>query len=79
MFNKTDLLRFAFEEATNAVNVNSVDEKIAESVIKTGMRAYAHREGFEFSEREIKETIREGLGTLKEAGADFRFQTKMMN
>lgn len=71
MFSKDNLLKYAFQEAITAVNINSVDSEIAKAAVATGMNAYADREGFEFSSREVKETIENGFKTLSCARVDF--------
>ncbi len=79
MFIKNDFLKFAFEEAINSVNVNSLREDVVQDTIATGMKAYAQREGMEFSKEEIEETIAKGLSALNKAGDDFKFNNRMMN
>ena len=55
---KTDFLKAAFREATVGVVVNSVDDKSTLfDMISNSMKAFAAREGWDFSEEEIKETI----------------------
>lgn len=71
MITQKDFLRFAFEEAINEVNPNSIKREVAEPIIKTGMQAYAEREGCKFTEEEIEETIKAGLAELDAAKADF--------
>lgn len=73
MFNKKDFLRFAFEEATTVVSVNSVESTAIKSVLRTRMRDYARHNGLEFSEKEIGETIVEGLKMLNHAKEDFAY------
>ncbi len=73
MFNKKDFLRFAFEEATTVVNVNSVGSAELEPVLMTRMKDYARREGLDFSEKELGETMKKGIAMLKHAEADFAF------
>ena len=55
---KTDFLKAAFREATVGVVVNSVDDKnTLFDMLSNSMKAFAEREGWDFSEDEIKETI----------------------
>ena len=55
---KNDLLKAAFREATVGVIVNSVDDrKTLVDMLSNSMKAYAIREGWEFSDDEIKETV----------------------
>ena len=55
---KTDFLKAAFREATVGVVINSVDDKSTLfDMISNSMKAFAAREGWDFSEEEIKETI----------------------
>ena len=68
---QNDFLRFAFEEAITEVNPNAIDPEDAEAIIKTGMQAYAEREGRKFTDEEIKETIKAGLAELNAAKADY--------
>lgn len=77
--NKKELLDRAFTEAVTEFNVNAAEgEGIIEEVIETSMKAFAEREKVDFTEDEIKATIIAGLNTMKEAGKDFAYQTKMM-
>ena len=50
MITQKDFLKFAFEEAINEVNPNSVDKDVAKATIATGMKAYADREGCTFTD-----------------------------
>ena len=55
---KTDFLKAAFREATVGVVVNSVDDRnTLFDMLSNSMKAFAEREGWDFSEDEIKETI----------------------
>ena len=55
---KNDLLKAAFREATVGVIVNSVDDrKTLVDMLSNSMKAFAIREGWEFSDDEIKETV----------------------
>ena len=55
---KTDFLKAAFREATVGVVVNSVDDKSTLfNMLSNSMKAFAEREGWDFSEEEIKDTI----------------------
>ena len=54
----TDFLKAAFREATVGVVVNSVDDKnTLFNMLSNSMKAFAEREGWDFSEEEIKDTI----------------------
>ena len=57
MITQKDFLRFAFEEAINEVNPNSIERDVVKPIIKTGMQAYADREGCKFTDEEIAEGI----------------------
>lgn len=78
MYSRKQILDFAFQEAITQCHVNGMDKELQEQVIETSMKAYAEREGFEFTEDEIHSTIIAGIETLKKSGKDFSFQTKMM-
>ena len=69
MITQKDFLRFAFEEAINEVNPNSIERDVVKPIIKTGMQAYADREGCKFTDEEIAETIEAGLAELDAAKA----------
>lgn len=71
MITQKDFLQFAFEEAITSVNPSSVDKETAKAVIKTGMMAYADREGCKFTAAEVAETIEAGLAELEKSGEDF--------
>ena len=79
MANKKQILDFAFNEAVNTLNPNSmIDEKLLFAALETAMNGYAAREGYEFTPEEVKATIVAGLETLKKSGVDFKFQTWTM-
>ncbi len=78
MYSKKQILDFAFQEALNNCHLNGMDKELMEDVLATSMRAYAEREGFEFTEEEIHSTIVASIETLNKAGEDFTLQTKMM-
>lgn len=71
---KNDLLKAAFREATIGVVVNSIDDKktLAE-MLSNSMKAFAEREGWDFSEDEIKETIARELEPLLELSDNIFF------
>ena len=71
MITQKDFLKFAFEEAINEVNPNSVDKDVAKATIATVMKAYADREGCKFTDEEIAETIEAGLKELDKANEDY--------
>ena len=71
MITQKDFLKFAFEEAINEVNPNSVDKDVAKATIATGMKAYADREGCEFTDEELAVTIEAGLKELDKANVDY--------
>ena len=66
---QNDFLRFAFEEAVNDLNPNSLQADVAKETLKVGMKAYAEREGCKFTDEEIEKTIENGLAELNEAKA----------
>lgn len=74
MITQKDFLQFAFEEAITSVNPNSVDKDTAKAVIKTGMMAYADREGCKFTAEEVAETIEAGLAELENTKEDYSHQ-----
>lgn len=78
MYSRKQILDFAFQEAINQCHVNGMDRELQEHVLETSMKAYAEREGFEFTEEEIHSTIVAGIETLNKSGKDFTLQTKMM-
>ena len=78
MYSRKQILDFAFQEALNNGHLNGMDKDLMEDVLATSMRAYAEREGFEFTEEEIHSTIVASIETLNKAGEDFTLQTKMM-
>lgn len=78
MYSRKQILDFAFQEAVSQCHLNGMSKEIAEEVMATAMKAYAEREGFEFTEDEIHSTIVAGIETLNKAGEDFTLQTKMM-
>ena len=73
MITQEDFLNFAFEEAINEVNPNAVDKNVLKATIKTGMMAYAEREGCHFTDEEIAKKIEEGIAELDMAKKDFDF------
>jgi predicted transcriptional regulator len=73
MITQNDFLNFAFEEAINEVNPNAVEKDVLKATIKTGMMAYAEREGCHFTDEEVAEKIEEGIAELDSAKKDFEF------
>lgn len=62
---KNDLLKAAFREATVGVVVNSVDDKkTLIDMLSNSMKAFAIREGWDFSDEEIKETVNTELAPM---------------
>ena len=53
---QNDFLRFAFEEAVNDLNPNSLQADVAKETLKVGMKAYAEREGCKFTDEEIEKS-----------------------
>mgnify|MGYP007029433900 CR=1 FL=1 len=56
---QNDFLRFAFEEAVNDLNPNSLQADVAKETLKVGMKAYAEREGCKFTDEEIENIVQE--------------------
>ncbi len=70
---QNDFLKFAFEEAMNDMNPNSLEPEVARKTLEVGMRGYAEREGCKFTDEEIAKTIDAGLAELDKAKADFTY------
>ncbi len=70
---QNDFLRFAFEEAVNDLNPNSLEPDVARETLEVGMKAYAEREGCKFTDEEIAKTIDAGLAELAKAKTDFNY------
>ena len=64
-------LDFAFETAVDTIDIGAFNEKDALSIVITGMKAFAKRNGYEFSDEEIKARAQAGLKELAVADADF--------
>ena len=64
-------LDFAFETAVDTIDIGAFNEKDALAIIITGMKAFAKRNGYEFSDEEIKARAQAGLKELAVADADF--------
>ena len=70
---QNDFLRFAFEEAVNDLNPNSLEPDVARETLEVGMKAYAEREGCKFTDEEIAKTINDGLAELTKAKTDYNY------
>ncbi len=70
---QNDFLRFAFEEAVNDLNPNSLEPDVARETLEVGMKAYAEREGCKFTDEEIAKTINDGLAELAKAKTDYNY------
>lgn len=64
-------LDFAFETAVDTVDVGAFSKEDALKMVITGMKAFGKRNGFEFSDEEIKARAEAGLKELAHAEADF--------
>ena len=64
-------LDFAFETAVDTIDIGAFNEKDALAIVITGMKAFAKRNGYEFSDEEIKARAQAGLKELAVADADF--------
>ena len=66
-----DHLDYAFTSVANTLDLGAFKDEEALNFIITGMKAYAKRNGYEFSDEEILSTAKSKLAMLKKAGADF--------
>ena len=64
-------LDFAFETAVDTIDVGAFSKEDALKMVITGMKAYGKRNGFEFSDEDIKARALAGLKELGHAEADF--------
>ena len=64
-------LDFAFETAVDAIDVGAFKPEDTLKIIITGMKSYRDRNGFKFSDEEIRERAVAGLKELAVAEADF--------
>ena len=64
-------LDFAFETAVDTIDVGAFKHDDALSIIITGMKAFIKRNGFEFTDEQIRERAVAGLKELEVADADF--------
>ncbi len=69
--NTKKYLDFAFETAADTIDVGAFKPEEALQFIITGMKAYAKRNGYEFTEEEIKARALKGIKELGHAEADF--------
>ena len=76
MYSRKQILDFTFQEAINHYHFKSIKKEIEEQVLEAGMRTYAKREGFEFTDEEIHSTIVAGIETLNKSGEDFTLKLK---
>lgn len=74
MMSKEKFLKVAFNKAVNQVDISRVAPELNETIIRTGIQAYADSKGLSFTRDEIDETIASGLAILKSAGEDYRYQ-----
>ena len=64
-------LDFAFETAVDTIDVGAFSQEDALKMVITGMKAFGKRNGFEFTDEEIKARAEAGLKELSHADADF--------
>ena len=69
--NTQKYLDFAFETAADTIDIGAFKPEEALKFIITGMKAYAKRNGYEFSDEEIRERAIRGIKELSVATADF--------
>ena len=69
--NTKKYLDFAFETAADTVDIGAFKPEEALKFIVTGMKAYAKRNGYEFTDEEIKERALKGIKEMGVARADF--------
>ncbi len=69
--NTQKYLDFAFETAADTIDVGAFKPEEALKFIITGMKAYAKRNGYEFTDEEIRERAIKGIKELGHAEADF--------
>lgn len=74
MMSKEKFLKAAFNQAVNQVDISRVSPELNETIIRTGIQAYADRKGVSCTNDEIDQTIEKGLAVLKSAGEDYRYQ-----
>ena len=61
MYNRKQLLDFAFEEALSTCNLGDLDRKNTIEILTTAMNGYAAREGVPFTAEEVRATIMQAL------------------
>lgn len=71
MYNKKQLLDFAFEEALATCNLGDLDRENTIEILTTAMNGYAAREGVPFTAEEVRATIIAGLDTMTEGSSRF--------
>ena len=64
-------LDFAFETAVDTIDVGAFSREDALKMVITGMKAFGKRNGFDFSDEDIKARAEAGLKELGHAEADF--------
>ena len=69
--NTQKYLDFAFETAADTIDVGAFKPEEALQFIITGMKAFAKRNGYEFTDEEIRERALKGIKELAVAEADF--------
>ncbi len=74
MMSKEKFLKAAFNNAVNQVDISRVAPELNETIIRTGIQAYADIKGVSCTKDEIDQTIANGLAVLKSAGEDYRYQ-----
>ena len=69
--NTKKYLDFAFETAADTIDIGGFKPEEALQFIVTGMKAYAKRNGYEFTDEEILQRAKEGIKEMSVAEADF--------
>ena len=68
---REDLLNYAFETVQNTLNLGAFSDADALNYVITGMKGYAQRAGYDFTDEEIIEKAAAGIKELRHASADF--------
>lgn len=66
-------LNLAFERTVNTIPTLIYGDEALKFLV-TGMKAYAEDNNYVFTDEQIIETIKKGIGELEKAGANFRIQ-----
>ena len=69
--NTKKYLDFAFETTADTIDIGAFKPEEALNFIITGMKAYAKRNGYEFTDEEIRERALKGIKEMAVAEADF--------